>query len=308
MLCVDLRAPSGAPLRLDADFTLPQGQLLALHGPSGAGKTTLLRAVAGLLAAEGTLELDGEDYRRLPAWQRPIGWVPQRQGLIPHWTPEQHLAALGPGLAVDLDAALERLGLLHLRRRPVRQLSFGERQRLALGRAVFTHRPLLLLDEPFSALDARARLDMGDLLRERLTTEHASALLATHDLHEVQRLGDRICLIADGRMVAEGPTEATMRRPPNRRAADLLGYHLLRGGFAVHPAQASWQGAPGLIEVRGLVTRALPQDFGWRVELRADDGRPFTADLRQERPLPAVGERLPVYFPDLRLDQSGEGE
>lgn len=307
MLRVDLKAPPGTPLRFQAALDLAQGEVLALHGPSGAGKTTLLRAIAGLVPAEGTLSLDHEDYRLLPAWQRPIGWVPQRQGLIPHWTPEQHLLALGPALAVDIETALQRLDLLRLRGRPVRRLSFGERQRLALGRAVFAHRPLLLLDEPFSALDAAARLSMGDLLLERVAAEHALALLATHDLYEVQRLCDRLCLIADGQVVAQGHTEALLRRPPNAEAAVLLGYHLLAGNRVAHPAQASWQDAPGLVEVPGSVQRALPRDFGWRIELLDEGGRPFAADLRQERPLPVQGDWLRVFFPDLRLDQSGDG-
>ncbi len=166
----------------------------------------------------------------------------------------------------------------------------------------------MLLDEPFSALDARARLDMGDLLRERLTTENACALLATHDLHEVQRLGDRLCLIANGSMVAEGPTEDLLRTPPNRRAASLLGYHLLSDGLAVHPAQALWHEAPGLVPVRGVVQRALPRDFGWRLDLRAEDGTSFAADLPQQRPLPALGDMLLVHFRDLRPSQSEGGE
>ena len=307
MLHVDLKAPPGTPLDFAARFDLAPGKVLALHGPSGAGKTTLLRAVAGLLAAEGTLTLAGRDYRSLPVWQRPIGWVPQRQGLVPHWTPAQHLLALGPALSVDPKVALERLDLLRLGDRPVRQLSFGERQRLALGRAVFSGRPLLLLDEPFSALDAAARRSMGDLLLEHVATAKACALLASHDLHEVQRLCDRLCLIADGRVVAQGATEDLMHRPPSRRAAGLLGYHLLEGGLAAHPAQAAWQAGTGLAEVLGRVERILPQDFGWRIELRDASGRGFAADLGAGRPLPAVGESVRVYFPALRPDQSGEG-
>ena len=307
MLRVDVKVAGGGHLRVQAAFELTAGQVLALHGPSGAGKTTLLRAVAGLLPAEGAVELDGLDFRRLPVWQRPIGWVPQRQGLVPHWTPEQHLAAMGPHLAVDLEEALRRLDLLRLRARPVRELSFGERQRLALGRAIFAGRPLLLLDEPFSALDARARLEMGDLLREQLSATGSLALLASHDLREVQRLGDRICLISSGQLLAEGPVESTMRRPPNLRAAELLGYRPLAGGLVVHPAQAVLRPGPGLIEVAGVVVRAVAQDFGWRLELRTNDGRPFSADLRDAPELPAQGDDLRVYFPDLRLDQSGDG-
>ncbi len=307
MLRVDLKVVAGGHVRVQAAFELAAGQVLALHGPSGAGKTTLLRAVAGLLPAEGEVELDGWDFRRLPVWQRPIGWVPQRQGLVPHWTPEQHLAAMGPHLAVELEEALRRLHLQRLRARPVRELSFGERQRLALGRAIFAGRPLLLLDEPFSALDARARLEMGDLLREQLSAAGTMALLASHDLREVQRLGDRICLISSGQMLAEGPVETTLRQPPNLRSAELLGYRPLPGGLVVHPGQAALRPGPGLIEVQGVVVRAVPQDFGWRLELRTHDGRPFSADLFDAPGLPAPGDELRVYFPDLRLDQSGEG-
>ncbi len=301
MLHVDLRAPQGAELSFAASFAVGPGTICALHGPSGAGKTTLLRAVAGLLPANGSLLFAGLDYRSLPPWQRPIGWVPQRQGLVPHWTPEEHLRALGPALSIEPRLALERLDLWRLGGRPVRQLSFGERQRLALGRALFGGRRLFLLDEPFSGLDAAARRSMGDLLLERVEALGACALIATHDLHDVQRLCDQLCLIADGRMLAQGPTHDLVRRPPNPQAAILLGYQILAGGLAVHPAQARWQADPDLVAVRAVVERARPKDFGWRIELRAQDGGRFAADLGSEGPLPTAGETVDVYFPDLRL-------
>ena len=308
MLRVDLTAPLGGGLRFAARFALDRGDVLALHGPSGAGKTTLLRAIAGLVPAEGHVALDGQDYRGLPAWRRPIGWVPQRQGLIPHWTPREHLRALGPALSVGIDEALERLDLARLRDRPARQLSFGERQRLALGRAIFTPRPLLLLDEPFSALDAAARLRMGDLVLERLRAQGGCAVLATHDLYEVQRLCGRLCLIEEGRVVAQGETADIVQRPPSSRAALLVGYHVLRSGLALHPARAQWREAPGLTAVQGTVERILPRDFGWRLELRSAQGEPYAADLPGGAQVPQPGEAVQVFFPDLRPAQSGDGE
>ena len=301
MLHVDLRAPKGGQLSFVAAFAVGAGSICALHGPSGAGKTTILRAVAGLVPAAGSLLFDGFDYRSLPPWQRPIGWVPQGQGLVPHWTPEEHLRALGPALEIEPRLALERLDLCRLGLRPVRQLSFGERLRLALGRALFGGRRLFLLDEPFSGLDATARRSMGDLLRERVEEVGACALLATHDLHDVQRLGDQLCLIAGGSVTAQGPTESLLRRPPNQEAAALLGYQMLAGGLAAHPAQALWQAGGDRVVVHAVVERARPQDFGWRIELRGQDGRRFAADLGSERPLPKVGETVDVYFPDFRL-------
>ena len=151
------------------------------------------------------------------------------------------------------------------------------------------------------------RLEMGDLLREQLSTAGSMALLASHDLREVQRLGDRICLISSGQMLAEGPVETTLRQPPNLRSAELLGYRPLPGGLVVHPGQAVLRPGPGLVEVAGVVVRAVPQDFGWRLELRTRDGRPFSADLPAAPGLPAPGDELRVYFPDLRLGQSGDG-
>jgi len=301
VLRVDLRSAPGAPLEFAVRFDLPPRAVLGLFGPTGAGKTTLLRAVAGLQPVEGEVLLDGEDVRARSPWLRPVGWVPQRQGLIPHWTPEQHLRALGPALREDPGDALHRLELDELSDRPVRRLSFGERQRLALGRALFTRRPLLLLDEPFSALDAGTRLRMGDLLLEEVQRTGAVALLATHDLYEVQRLCSRLCLLRRGEMLAEGPTADLLREPPHARAAELLGYHLLGDGLCVHPAEALWQPAAGRVGVQGVVRRALPRDFGWRVELTTPDGRAFAADLPQGARPPDAGERVSVHFPERRL-------
>lgn len=231
-LCVSLHQPG--PIPLAADFTCAPGELLALVGPSGSGKTTLLRAIAGLYAPRtGRVECSGEAWFdhaagiNLTPQRRRVGLVFQDYALFPHFNAEANIAvALGHLPAHERrDQArlwLSRVRLEGLERRLPRELSGGQRQRVALARALAREPRVLLLDEPFSAVDqvTRRRLQRElAMLRERL---NIPIVLVTHDLTEASALADRMCVLHGGRALQQDTPEAVFRYPESPEVARLL--------------------------------------------------------------------------------------
>ena len=228
-LSIELR--HDAP-RLDFAAELPTGEITALVGPSGSGKTSLLRAVAGLLRPRhARIALAGsawdDAHRHIPTQLRPIGFVPQHYGLFPHLTALENVEASLLNLpeaerrrrALDyLDAAHV---LEHAGHRP-RQLSGGQKQRVALARAIAREPQLLLLDEPFSAVDRATRKSLYVELRQLHARRPTTMLLVTHDLDEAAQLAAHLVLLDHGRMVQAGPTAEVLARPHSETAARLL--------------------------------------------------------------------------------------
>ncbi len=200
--------------RIEAGFDAPAGKVTTLFGPSGSGKTSALRAVAGLTRLAGSVEApdgvwqDATRFRR--THRRRLGFVFQHPTLFAHLSVEANLryAARRSGTAAaDFGEIVERLGLEEkLPRRPA-GLSGGERQRVALARALLARPRVLLLDEPFSALDLPARGALLPWLRARIAERAIATLHVTHDLDEVGALADRMALLRKGRVVASGPVE-----------------------------------------------------------------------------------------------------
>jgi len=198
---------------MELALEVPQGQWLAVQGPSGAGKTSLLRMLAGLTAAESGFIQAGEQtwfdsVRKfsLPTRKRRIGFVFQDHALFPHMTVRRQLAFASPkGTdAGGLAELLELVGLQGLTDRYPAQLSGGQQQRLALARALATRPHMLLLDEPLSALDAPMRADMqAMLLRVRQCKLVDYAVLVTHDAAEAHRLVHRVLHLDQGRVVSD---------------------------------------------------------------------------------------------------------
>lgn len=230
-MSLELELRHDAP-RLDFMATLPEGRITALVGPSGSGKTSVLRAIAGLLRPErARVEIAGDvwdDERvHLPTRQRSLGFVPQHYGLFPHLTARGNVetALLALSEAERKARALAYLEAAHVadcaERRP-RQLSGGQKQRVALARAIAREPKLLLLDEPFSAVDRTTRKSLYLELRQLHAQRPMTILLVTHDLDEAAQLAAHLVLLDEGRVVQTGPTEQVMTRPATRTAARLL--------------------------------------------------------------------------------------
>jgi len=235
MLHVSLK--NTAPVRLNAEFESQPGELLALVGPSGSGKTSLLRAIAGLLRSpglQGCVRVGGEpgqvwfDSARgihLAPQQRRVGLVFQQYALFPHLTAIENVAiAAGSDWAgAEFDALFERMGLAGLQQRRPAQLSGGQQQRVALARALAREPQVLLLDEPFSAVDAPTR---QTLYRELAALRQRIAIpmvLVTHDLQEARRLADRVVILDAGESLQIGPPARVFASPRNARVAELVG-------------------------------------------------------------------------------------
>jgi osmoprotectant transport system ATP-binding protein len=224
----------GAVVALDdVSLEVAAGECVALVGESGSGKSTLLRVFNGLTALDaGEAFVAGDavaaaDPVRL---RRGIGYVPQDGGLLPHWSVAQN-AALVPRLTGRADAAglasaaLDLVGLpmAQFGARWPHQLSGGQRQRVAFARALAAGAPVILLDEPFGALDAITRSDLQAMFLALRARTNLAALLVTHDLHEAARLADRIAVIRDGRIEQTSTPADLIASPATSYVADLLG-------------------------------------------------------------------------------------
>lgn len=230
----------------DVTFALEAGAYGVVIGPAGSGKTTLLEVVAGLLMpASGRLTLDGVDARDAPPEDRGVGLVYQHAFLFPHLSVRENVA-YGAADAPTLEEAAARMGVTPLLGREVRGLSGGERQLVALARA-FARRPrLLLLDEPFSALDPRRRT----LIRREVRSLHRewklTTLQVTHDFAEAGMLGDQAILLDGGRVLQAGPPAEVFRRPASPYVAEFLGAENVFGGTARDLGEAApdWVDGP----------------------------------------------------------------
>ena len=219
-----------------ADLTVPAGTLVALLGPSGSGKSTLLRIIAGFEEPDaGTVEIDGGRMAGDGTWVEPerrrVGMVFQDGALFPHLTVERNVAfgEPAPGRVAE---CLELVGLADRARAYPHELSGGERQRIALARALAPEPAVVLLDEPFAALDASLRAALREEVASILRSAGASALLVTHDQQEALSLADSVALMDQGRIVQTGSPEEVYLRPASRWAAGFLGAAEVLSGTA----------------------------------------------------------------------------
>lgn len=197
------------------DLEVREGEVFVLLGASGSGKTTLLHLVAGLMAPDrGRVFLSGKEVSTLPPERREVGYVFQDQALWPHLTALEHLLLVMPRPdrreALDL---LERLGLLHHAHKRPHQLSGGQRQRVGLARALARKPRVILLDEPYSALDPVLREELRLEVRALLKEMGSTVLHVTHDPEEAMLLADRVGVMSGGRLLQTGPPAEVYRQP-----------------------------------------------------------------------------------------------
>ncbi len=239
------------PMRLSVAFDCANGELLALVGPSGSGKTSVLRAIAGLLKSPdlrgrvavgshaGDVWFDSAQRIARPPQQRRVGLVFQHYALFPHLSALENiaLAANKTAAPAQFDALLERLGLLGLQHRLPAQLSGGQQQRVALARALARQPQVLLLDEPFSAVDAPTRQALYRELASLRQSVSMPMVLVTHDLSEARRLADRVVILDAGEALQIGTPDKVFASPRNARVAELVGIqNHFQGQFFTHKA------------------------------------------------------------------------
>ena len=287
-------------------FELRPAERLALFGPSGAGKTSILELVAGLAPLRhGSVVVDGRVIaeagrgrrpRLEPGRHRRVALVRQPTTLFWHLSVGDNLAYGTSGDNRDVRALAESLGLAGLERAAPLTLSGGQRQRVALGRALAVPHAVLLLDEPFSAIDVAARGPLRDLAVDRTEATGACAILVTHDLDEAQAFGSRLGIVDAGSIVHLGHPSDVVLRPASVRAAELVGYRsFVRAGasgawFALHPDRF----VPGSNPDRGVVLAGVVRSVGLRgaryeLSLELDDRTAVVAHVDQP---PTIGERL----------------
>ena len=215
----------------DVTLTVARGEFLTLLGPSGSGKTTFLMVLSGFEApTTGRLSLDGRDMTDMPAEKRGFGMVFQGYALFPHMTVEENIAfplkvqgRSGPEVKRRVAEMVEMVGLGgHGRKRPA-GLSGGQQQRVALARALAYGPPVLLLDEPFSALDKNLRGQMQDEMRRLHRETGTTFVFVTHDQEEALALSSRVAIFEKGRLQQIAPPREVYERPANRFVAEFLG-------------------------------------------------------------------------------------
>jgi sulfate transport system ATP-binding protein len=274
----------------DVSLNVPSGALMALLGPSGSGKSTLLRVIAGLEQPDtGTVVISGRESTSLRPQQRGVGFVFQHYAPFKHMTVADNVAF---GLTVRkrpkdevrarVDELLELVQLSGLGKRYPAQLSGGQRQRMALARALAVEPEVLLLDEPFGALDARVRAELRDWLRRLHDEVHVTTVFVTHDQEEAMQIADEIVLVNKGRIEQVGTGRDLYERPANEFVLTFVGEATQFEGALVRPHDVALSvlPEPGAVEV--LVERLAYLGFEVRAQLALGDGRRFDAQLTRD--------------------------
>ncbi len=285
----------------DVNVSLPTGQLTALLGPSGGGKSTLLRIIAGLDSADaGTVSIEGVDATKLPPQKRNVGFVFQHYavfkhmtvaknvafgleirthgGLRPPWTPRRR--AERDRIQAKVDELLRLVHLSQFAHRLPSQLSGGQRQRMALARALAVEPKLLLLDEPFGALDAKVRKELREWLRRLHDEVHVTTVFVTHDQEEAMEVADEIVVINEGRVEQVGTPDQLYDEPANDFVMGFLGDITKLNGVMLRPHDVHLSLVPQLAgAAEGTVSRLLRVGFEVRATVLTDDGDDVTVVL-----------------------------
>ena len=266
---------------------IPEGSLTALLGPSGSGKSTLLRIIAGLeLPDAGTVVIDGRDVSRVAPQKRGIGFVFQHYAAFAHMSVRENIAF---GLRVrrrpkaevraKVDELLEMVGLSTWAEQRPAQLSGGQRQRMALARALAVAPRVLLLDEPFGALDAVVRADLRAWLRRLHDEQGTTTVLVTHDQEEAMEIADRIAVMSHGQIEQVGAPREIYDRPASEFVMGFVGPVSRVGDALVRPHDVTLSLTPREDALEAMVKRVVHLGFEVRVELELDDGSTARAQV-----------------------------
>jgi sulfate transport system ATP-binding protein len=274
----------------DVSITVADGALTALLGPSGSGKSTLLRIIAGLEQPDGgAVVIDGQDVTASPARNRGVGFVFQHYAPFKHMTVHDNVAF---GLSVrkrpreEISGRVaELLGLVRLEglaKRYPSQLSGGQLQRMALARALAVQPQVLLLDEPFGALDAQVRAELREWLRRLHEEIHVTTIFVTHDQEEAMEVAEQIVVMNHGRIEQAGAPRVLYESPSNEFVMSFVGPVNRLGDAYVRPHDIRLRTDSDGEGTEALVERVVHLGFEVRVELTLDDGRELWAQVTRE--------------------------
>ncbi len=285
------------------DLVVPDGKLVALLGPSGSGKSTLLRAIAGLESPDqGKIWINGQEMTHLNVQERQIGFVFQHYALFKHLTVRQNIAfgleirkVKGAEVRRRVNELLDLIQLQGLGDRYPAQLSGGQRQRVALARALAVQPQVLLLDEPFGALDAQVRKDLRRWLRDLHHQVNLTSVFVTHDQEEAMEVADEIVIMNEGRIEQVGTPQAVYDNPATPFVMKFVGeVNILPSGLHrthaqmgssvfIRPHAIKIQSQPTATSLAATITHVVYRGWGVHVELMLSDRIPLTAQLdRQE--------------------------
>jgi sulfate/thiosulfate transport system ATP-binding protein len=270
---------------------VPTGSLTALLGPSGSGKSTLLRVIAGLEQPDaGEVLLDGEDVTRRQPQARGVGFVFQHYAAFKHMTVWDNVAF---GLTIRrrprneikerVSELLDLVQLSGLAKRYPAQLSGGQRQRMGLARALAVDPKVLLLDEPFGALDARVRKELRLWLRRLHDETHTTTVIVTHDQEEAMEVADRVVVMNAGRIEQTAPPRELYDHPANEFVMSFVGPVNRLGDAFIRPHDVELLLEPNGSTQEAMVQRLVHLGFEVRVDLVRDDGETLSAQLTREQ-------------------------
>ena len=274
----------------DVSVAIPEGSLTALLGPSGSGKSTLLRVIAGLEEPDsGQVLIGDEDVTERPARTRGVGMVFQHYAAFKHMNVQDNIAF---GLEIRkrpraeirarVHELLELVQLEGLAKRFPAQLSGGQRQRMALARALAVEPSVMLLDEPFGALDARVRKELRAWLRRLHDEVHVTTIIVTHDQEEAMEVAGQIVVLNEGRVEQVGSPRELYEQPANEFVMGFVGPVNRLGDTFVRPHDVELLLEPEPGSTEAMIERIVHLGFEVRVELVRDDGQHLLVQLTQE--------------------------
>ena len=270
----DLSARRGSFALEDINFSVKGGCCLALIGPNGSGKTTILECIAGIIKPNrGKILIGDVDVTNLPPEKRRVGYVPQDFVLFPHLSAEQNIAfGLKDSKSDKVKEIMRWLEISHLAGRDVRSLSGGEKQKVALARALAADPKVLLLDEPLSSLDPlsrnRLRKELKEIISKILARLNLPVIYVTHDLSEAELMSDYLAVLNNGRIEQIGLKSEVLAEPHSRFVAEFLGYNILEGKVV------ELKDGLATVDIKGLLIKVEAEDL--------DPGREVTLVLRPQ--------------------------